>query len=53
MMNDGLDSAGKHGSEISDDVKKYLVRRYLPTIGIECHVQLAIYKKSLKELGAI
>ena len=35
-----LGSAGEHGSEITGEIKKYLVDGYLPTIGIECHVQL-------------
>lgn len=35
-----LGNAGEHGSEIDGDVNKYLVKGYLPTIGIECHVQL-------------
>ena len=40
-----LGNAGEHGSEISGKVEKYLVRGYLPTIGIECHVQLATKTK--------
>lgn len=40
-----LGSAGEHGSNISGDVEKYLVEGYLPTIGIECHVQLATQTK--------
>lgn len=40
-----LGSAGEHGSEITGDIEKYLVRGYLPTIGIECHVQLATATK--------
>ena len=35
-----LGNAGEHGSEIDRDVQEYLVDGYLPTIGIECHVQL-------------
>lgn len=35
-----LGNAGEHGSEVDGDAKKYLVDGYLPTIGIECHVQL-------------
>ncbi len=35
-----LGSAGESGSKITGDVEKYLVDGYLPTIGIECHVQL-------------
>lgn len=35
-----LGNAGEHGTVIDGDVKQYLVRGYLPTIGIECHVQL-------------
>lgn len=38
-MND-LGNAGEHGTVIAGDVEKYLVKGYLPTIGIECHVQL-------------
>lgn len=40
-----LGSAGEHGSKIAGDVEKYLVDGYLPTIGIECHVQLATKTK--------
>ncbi len=40
-----LGSAGENGSEITGNVEKYLVDRYLPTIGIECHVQLATKTK--------
>ena len=40
-----LGSAGEHGSKISSKVEKYLIRSYLPTIGIECHVQLATKTK--------
>lgn len=35
-----LGNAGEHGSRVDGDVNKYLVDGYLPTIGIECHVQL-------------
>lgn len=35
-----IGNAGEHGSEIDGDAKKYLIDGYLPTIGIECHVQL-------------
>lgn len=35
-----IGNAGEHGSEIDGDVQRYLVKGYLPTIGIECHVQL-------------
>lgn len=35
-----LGNAGEHGSEIDGDIRQYLVDGYLPTIGIECHVQL-------------
>ena len=35
-----LGNAGEHGTKIDDDVDSYLVDGYLPTIGIECHVQL-------------
>ncbi|GHU08494.1 aspartyl/glutamyl-tRNA(Asn/Gln) amidotransferase subunit B [Alphaproteobacteria bacterium] len=35
-----LGSAGERGSEITGDVEKYLINGYLPTVGIECHVQL-------------
>jgi aspartyl-tRNA(Asn)/glutamyl-tRNA(Gln) amidotransferase subunit B len=35
-----LGSAGESGSKITGDVEQYLVDGYLPTIGIECHVQL-------------
>lgn len=40
-----LGSAGEHGSEIEGDVVRYLVDGYLPTIGIECHVQLSTKTK--------
>ena len=40
-----LGSAGENGSEITGNVEKYLVDGYLPTIGIECHVQLATKTK--------
>ncbi|MCL1877137.1 Asp-tRNA(Asn)/Glu-tRNA(Gln) amidotransferase subunit GatB [Candidatus Saccharibacteria bacterium] len=40
-----LGSAGERGSEITGDVEKYLIKGYLPTIGIECHVQLATATK--------
>jgi aspartyl-tRNA(Asn)/glutamyl-tRNA(Gln) amidotransferase subunit B len=40
-----LGSAGQHGSEITGAVENYLVDGYLPTIGIECHVQLATKTK--------
>lgn len=36
-----LGSAGENGIEISGDIADYLVDGYLPTIGIECHVQLS------------
>ena len=35
-----LGNAGEHGTKIDGDVDSYLVDGYLPTIGIECHVQL-------------
>jgi aspartyl-tRNA(Asn)/glutamyl-tRNA(Gln) amidotransferase subunit B len=35
-----LGSAGEHGISLPKDIEKYLVDGYLPTIGIECHVQL-------------
>ena len=35
-----LGNAGEHGTEIDGDVSRYLIDGYLPTIGIECHVQL-------------
>lgn len=35
-----IGNAGEHGSEIDGDASRYLVDGYLPTIGIECHVQL-------------
>ena len=35
-----LGNAGEHGTEIDGDINRYLVDGYLPTIGIECHVQL-------------
>lgn len=35
-----IGNAGEHGSEVDGDGSKYLVDGYLPTIGIECHVQL-------------
>ena len=35
-----LGNAGEHGTHIDGDASKYLVKGYLPTIGIECHVQL-------------
>ncbi|MCL2451675.1 Asp-tRNA(Asn)/Glu-tRNA(Gln) amidotransferase subunit GatB [Candidatus Saccharibacteria bacterium] len=42
----GLGSAGENGSLIDEKMlEKYLVRGYLPTIGIECHVQLATKTK--------
>ncbi|MDR3125478.1 MAG: Asp-tRNA(Asn)/Glu-tRNA(Gln) amidotransferase subunit GatB [Candidatus Nomurabacteria bacterium] len=40
-----LGSAGEKGSNITGDVSKYLIQGYLPTIGIECHVQLATKTK--------
>ncbi|MDR0957576.1 MAG: Asp-tRNA(Asn)/Glu-tRNA(Gln) amidotransferase subunit GatB [Candidatus Nomurabacteria bacterium] len=40
-----LGNAGERGSEVTGDAEKYLVRGYLPTIGIECHVQLATKTK--------
>lgn len=40
-----LGSAGERGSEITGDAEQYLVDGYLPTIGIECHVQLATKTK--------
>lgn len=40
-----LGSAGENGSEISGAIERYLVDGYLPTIGIECHVQLATKTK--------
>lgn len=40
-----LGSAGENGSEISGAIENYLVDGYLPTIGIECHVQLATKTK--------
>ena len=40
MTKDVLGSAGEHGSRIDGEVDRYLVDGYLPTIGIECHVQL-------------
>ncbi|MDR1969949.1 MAG: Asp-tRNA(Asn)/Glu-tRNA(Gln) amidotransferase subunit GatB [Candidatus Nomurabacteria bacterium] len=40
-----LGSAGGNGTNITGDVEKYLVNGYLPTIGIECHVQLATKAK--------
>ena len=40
-MSDNLGSAGERGTKIDErTLKKYLVEGYLPTIGIECHVQL-------------
>lgn len=35
-----LGSAGESGSKITGDVEKFLIDGFLPTIGIECHVQL-------------
>ena len=35
-----LGNAGEHGTKIDGDINRYLVDGYLPTIGIECHVQL-------------
>ena len=35
-----LGNAGEHGTRVDGDVERYLVDGYLPTIGIECHVQL-------------
>lgn len=35
-----IGNAGEHGTEIDGDVNRYLIDGYLPTIGIECHVQL-------------
>ena len=35
-----LGNAGEHGTRVDGDVEQYLVDGYLPTIGIECHVQL-------------
>ena len=35
-----IGNAGEHGTEIDGDVSRYLIDGYLPTIGIECHVQL-------------
>lgn len=35
-----IGNAGEHGSEIDGDASRYLIDGYLPTIGIECHVQL-------------
>lgn len=35
-----LNNAGESGTEITGDINDYLVEGYLPTIGIECHVQL-------------
>ena len=32
-----LGNAGEHGTHIDGDANKYLVKGYLPTIGIECH----------------
>lgn len=41
-----LGSAGENGSLIDEEMlEKYLVKGYLPTIGIECHVQLATKTK--------
>ena len=40
-----LGSAGERGTEITGEIEKYLVKGYLPTIGIECHVQLATATK--------
>ena len=40
MTKDVLGSAGEHGSRIDGEVNRYLLDGYLPTIGIECHVQL-------------
>ncbi|MCL2280695.1 Asp-tRNA(Asn)/Glu-tRNA(Gln) amidotransferase subunit GatB [Candidatus Saccharibacteria bacterium] len=41
-----LGSAGENGSLIDENLlEKYLVNGYLPTIGIECHVQLATKTK--------
>ena len=40
-----LGSAGEHGSEITGDIENYLIDGYVPTIGIECHVQLATKTK--------
>jgi len=41
-----LGSAGENGSLIDDNMlEQYLVSGYLPTIGIECHVQLATKTK--------
>lgn len=35
-----LGNAGEHGTRVDGDIERYLVDGYLPTIGIECHVQL-------------
>lgn len=35
-----LGNAGEHGTIINGDVSRYLIDGFLPTIGIECHVQL-------------
>ena len=35
-----LGNAGEHGTKVDGDVNRYLIDGYLPTIGIECHVQL-------------
>jgi aspartyl-tRNA(Asn)/glutamyl-tRNA(Gln) amidotransferase subunit B len=40
-----LGSAGENGSAVTGDAEKYLINGYLPTIGIECHVQLATKTK--------
>jgi aspartyl-tRNA(Asn)/glutamyl-tRNA(Gln) amidotransferase subunit B len=40
-----LGSAGERGSKITGEVQEYLIDGYLPTVGIECHVQLATKTK--------
>jgi aspartyl-tRNA(Asn)/glutamyl-tRNA(Gln) amidotransferase subunit B len=41
MNEKSLGSAGENGSQIDEkSLASYLVKGYLPTIGIECHVQL-------------
>ncbi|MDR0956210.1 MAG: Asp-tRNA(Asn)/Glu-tRNA(Gln) amidotransferase subunit GatB [Candidatus Nomurabacteria bacterium] len=41
----GIGSAGESGTFVQGDAKNYLVRGFLPTIGIECHVQLSTKTK--------
>ncbi|MDR2063204.1 MAG: Asp-tRNA(Asn)/Glu-tRNA(Gln) amidotransferase subunit GatB [Candidatus Nomurabacteria bacterium] len=40
-----LNNVNGRGSEASKETEKYLIYGYLPTIGIECHVQLATKTK--------